>query len=1297
MRNTYISKFTLPQVDFVGRVTWQLLVEFDGVTRVAEDASNYEIIFAPIPHLVAVFPTVLDARTENLMLITGRALQAMTAIFLNEQRIPNGDVLHVSENEIRLRLQPWPSLSGSVAKLTVATTGRRSNAVAVTYSIGGLLLQTVLPGTTYDMATATSHIPVICGRVQAPTIMARVYNTSVLAESPTYSFAMRTSDMSLAKFWPLSTGTATAVAIADPENLFKDEEEFEDRVLHVLVSVSVNESVKYEKLLFISRRLKTNILGVTVMPSAQGLSMRNAPLVMEAHALSLRNCPDALGTRIEYEWRVNGTDAIAHTSETPSSLGDIAVPSVIGFGSRIIVPNDGLFSYSVTAVAKRNGTGTVISRAVSFGYGIVVRQRGRVDAVINGGLRSLSLPTGLSNFLVAVEVFDMRSVEDFKYEWKCTLTSDLNEPCPENLSPDQLGTTSDGSSFNISTVGVGEGINVEYTVTARSGLHVSDPVNLTLTVGSASSPVYPDTKLKAASALLEEVGDGVPQFECFEPVILSLLWDSAVKNTSFRLFKDGDDIDLLANVPDGFLLTHSGYWSPSNRTAHFFGIQRQVLQPGTYTLFSTLETNSSAEGFASWVFGVKRCSNLVLLEPAVTRGETNLTSFQLLTAQPLLQTPRLFSFSLTHESNPETKLFISNLPNSNNSTTFCEWGCTGEDAVSFQVSTPGRYEIHVDIFDPSGSFLLASATGKTVLVVEAAQPDSSRPESATPFVRNLQIARLHGDKTSFLDSVSFLEPETSLGNGFCRRAVEALSVLVASSWSFPFLNARIIWACAALLDLLDSSCDNDVTAIRQVAEEAVQRHVSDDLPSELLQPAMTAFYQSANAKISRMSGSSRLITMRQSSEDPVFTELRSSARTNLLLLLSTARECGYTGRLTVPFQSNLRIDISSGTPEVPVFDDYRVAINCFSGQVASIGPEPVLCRRCLGRQDSGKRVSGEQIYTTTEQHSSDIQTARKGTLSGPTVQNVVFRRISENGKLTLATSEKELTGCYQTRVSAYASEDIAPDALSVKNAQVPCDGAGAIVKFDVTGASENEASNQSTTVSLFEIGTDGRISAYVEGQLPVSVRMNVDSVKLRQCIFTLRGRVEGVENSTSVALAVSLAVVMGLLGFFFVGIVVWRQWNNYDDKYSVPASAAPWDAFEASASLTRSTADSSRLQSDELPAVMNEWETEYVPLPPRERVRGRMPISDESSGYDGDDSREPLDIVGEAGSPRFDQSRESMLTVTESYTTSSGDLGQYGITHYSASGFNTGVSPPPGAHTAAFAWSGRPSRRRSPR
>ncbi|CAN8064039.1 unnamed protein product [Agarophyton chilense] len=1043
--------FRLPALP-PSRPQWQLRIFHNNSDSFLTHPSNRRLNIRLPPLIRSIHPRVLHPFRTSLILLTGN-FPPDPRIFIANRRIPPRRIPSISPTEIIVRVSPSFSVS-QLSIFVLAVDGVSSPIFNISVRRDLIPISLAPLHASYQYSAAHYILSSLCTNSTA--VVHFQAHTLPNPQVPVFNVSYRTSAMSPASFRRLQTFSSSTV-LALPHHIFSESHQ-SDRVVTVVITCAHAGRIG-QTILFISQRTSAQVFGISVFPHVHQMVPLQSTAVLRASFSSIY-CPKTADTSVQLIWRVNNT--IVHPLQnTSKSLHAIVRPVTTGLGNTLIVPTEGRFVYVVQAVLQHTVTRRVIARAAATGVAVVRKNFPSFQAVLNGASTAITLPPEIKDYPIRVDVYEQSqygallvSPARFMFQWSCTMVlDDVTSPCTSQLFSPWLATeSSTTSNFQISTVGVEAGTRVEYSVLVYNELSATQRLNLTLNIAvQENTLVFPsDAKLGSASTYPSRrvINEG-PVFECFESIILS--WNQKISEPlDFKLFREGQLTDILSNGTEGLIVPYDGYWTRERRFGRFFAVSASILGAGRFVLHGAVNRTAGPGVGMSWRFSVEGCATLILSNLPITDGTANVTVFHA-AAYSLPSSDKLYAFMLRPESPNMDEASISSDGRQNVAfdLSACLDGCTGKPAVSFTVRRAGRYRIAVKMYDPSGMYLLGSETSNsTIIVTDSDDIDAQTLGGSVAEFLNSSV--LHRDESRFFDFLQSIQNgTTSLETSVVDLVTATLKLVVFS----PAVNAlqctQYVEACGRVLGLEAlnvSALESTLTII----DAAVQQSVSSGSVGFHLRQALKDFYGSATEMVHKMAqgGDSRDAESGDEIKE-MADRTRNSAALSIPMVLSAGRACGVVDSERVYLKGTVGLKDGGGAGTVEAFDEYRIGVSCFAGQIKKLGPEPATVHTC-GEERGLIRGEDEEMYvlSSVEQHNVLETEVGASTLAGPQMNARLYKRVKQRGNMHLVKISESCCGCYRTRVSVYATQAVSETfSLVGDGKRVTCRGGGTVTEW----------------------------------------------------------------------------------------------------------------------------------------------------------------------------------------------------------------------------------------------------------
>lgn len=778
-------------------------------------------------------------------------------------------------------------------------------------------------------------LPVVCGRVNVPVVLATVSGESSL---PVYAFQWRVggevSEMEKAE---LGGGAWVAVEAGDDKSnlvavdqtgLFSDAEGTEGYV-EVRCVATVDDGRVGEVAVRINRRLRPDAIGVTVLaPELAAVAVGDGtavclasdaavgkPAVVEGSFSSAIHCPNPADLEQVTEWSVNGRTVSVEDSIAGAGKGsNITGPVQLGFGSGVVLPAGGAGddtnggddndNVKVRVVFTDTATNQTLGIGESIGNPVQRAGSARPAAQINSGEGRVAVAPGATVIVGGMDADSTATSggedEDGKaFVWSCRVVG--GGACGNELLPSEPGRV-----FNV-TAPSNSGALVEYSLQITAAGVESRVARMVLAVvdGAGGDAFLPGGKMLA--------GDGrslVPTNPCrstlmpyeellFLPPPAFLASDfNRERELSYALFADGGEGEDL--LKDTMLVRHDGYWTNAKKENRLFGLNANTLAPGKYTLVGSPSVKvGSVDGPGSaWQFVVAETPELSVSRLPVTNGTATETLFH--AAASSSPAGFLFYFALR-------KSRLSNPLESPITAKECLGGCSGARAVSFLVPEPGEYFVQVDMIGSTSEVVASAMSPNSFVVGESAVGTNS------DVALDIQAARSQNDETAFLLAVERYGDLLANGSSadvealpsmLAVNASRGLRTLAETSVLTPMRATKVIGVGSGLLgaDISTDLVNNLDDASQMAVLRVVQTKTGPQMPGVL-----TSFYSRATERVAAASQSINMAARQadeegssdSSSDTPkdstaLLAQLRGSSTAALTGATARGRECGFT-------------------------------------------------------------------------------------------------------------------------------------------------------------------------------------------------------------------------------------------------------------------------------------------------------------------------------------------------------------------------------------------------------------------
>eukprot|EP00178_Gracilaria_changii_P006404 TRINITY_DN2105_c0_g1_i1.p1 TRINITY_DN2105_c0_g1~~TRINITY_DN2105_c0_g1_i1.p1 ORF type:complete len:1315 (+),score=189.80 TRINITY_DN2105_c0_g1_i1:225-4169(+) len=1128
---------------------WQLQLRLPNNTRlILTHPVKPRIIIVPPPSILSIHPRVLHRSKTSLLLLTG-TFPPNPRVFIHNRRVPPRRIPSVSSTQIIVRVRPSSAVS-QLSFSVLSVDGVRSPALNVSVRHNLIPISAVALHASYQYTAAHYVLSSLCAN---STPIVHFHAHALLnAQLPVFNVSYRTSNMAPASFKRLQTFSSSTV-LSLPDHLFSQSNP-PDHMVTVVITCAHAGRVG-QTLLFISQKRSAQVFGISVFPHVHQMVPLHRTAVLRA-SISPTYCSRTAQTSVQLIWRVNNT-IVQPLQNASQSLHAVSRPATTGLANTLVVPVEGRFVYVVQAVLQHTVTGKVIARAAATGVAVVRKSAPLFKAVLNGAASAITLPPGVTDYPIHVDVYEQsqygvlfESQARVLFQWSCAMfLDDIESPCTSQLFSPWLATeSSETSSFQISTVGVEAETRVLYTVLVFNNESAFQRLNLTLNIAPREEQLGfpPEAMLHSASRVLPHpVADEEPSFRCFESIILS--WTQNISQAlNFQLFRDGQEAEVLSNATEGAIISYDGYWTKDTPFGRFFGLSASLLSAGSYSLYGAVNKTAGPGMGTSWRFNVQNCPTLVVSNLPITTGTTNQTVFHA-SAYSLPSSDNLYAFILSPEESMRTIDTAGTTSERRRKGTSdfssCLDGCTGKPAVSFTVSRAGRYKVIVEMYDPSGSYLLGSeSSNSTITVADGIEDETEMLNESVVEVLNATLQ--HRDESRFVDTLLSIQ---SSNVSLDAAETDLLTAALKQVSSSPAVNAlqctQYVRACAGLLGF-ETLNSTHVANTLGIIDVAVQQSIWSGSPGFHLREALKEFYSTATRSVHHIART-RLAdgTDVDAEVREIAERTRKSAARAIPLVLSAGRTCGVVDSERVDMSGMVEVDESDERDGAEVFDDYRIGVSCFPGQIKRLTPEPATVQTCAEASDLKREDDGSiYVLSSVEQHNVLERSLQSGTLDGPQVEVSVFQQVEQRGQISVVRMNGAPSDCYGTRVSVYATRNVSETFSLLDGQRVSCADAGTVTEGleEVDSLSNGRQAGARMVAREFEFDSErNRVSAVVEGALPVRLKLQVNGTRLSECIRLSGGSVNGRHRAASVAIWVPVVGVV-VLGALVTVCVVWR-------------------------------------------------------------------------------------------------------------------------------------------------------------
>lgn len=1228
-----VVSFELPAVgnEMVGEIDWDLEVLVGGHVWRASDESGFQLRFGWRPRLRRVVPEVMRLGSTGFLSLQGEFVKkSVRGVKIGGKTVLAKELVKITEAEIGVSVPQMRRTEGRVEVKVVVMdqSGLESEEEVVVFDSMALEVEATVLESSYDVEKRRVLVPLLCGMNTVPTIVVKVEGMGGVKSVPVYGFAVRTPDMVAGDFRQVYSGESSMVSL-DDERLFGENEELETQVITVWVRVAA-ATRGGERVLFISRQLRRNRIGVTVLASKNGALVHYSRTVLEPSVGRIGHCNDAEDLAITTKWSVNGNEVVDHESDS-STNEDEDRGILMGLGERILLPKQKSVTYEFSVTVSNKSSGELFASGFASGTLQSIEEKRPLCPVVNGGIR-FTFVSVENNFSLRCDIsnkVDGKEATTLRYTWTCRDTSAKDGVCAETFFPSKLkARASNVSQFLIFARAGEEGKVLKYTVQVKSATRESKRVAFKVTFTSKNKFLFPDAQLETGTGIAPTVAilNGFSlAFNTFDDIVLVIdgpVSKSALDFSLVKHDKQRSPKELLDGTVSNLLINHNGYWSREAPFAAFLGLRAGSLPPGNYTLHGAIGEKAGPDVGSAWVFNIVAPPLVVLSEPTIQHGIINYTTFHA-SAISIPSSENQFYFSL--------RLFrsdITTIPDQSHKSfadsSNCLGSCNGFGDVSFIVETSGRFVVVVDMYDPTGTRFIASKTGESYIVVQNA---ASTTNSINHQLEIENVLR-RGDEKAFLAALLKLSPKHSLPQTMLADAMNGLKAISSSPFCNPLQMSRVLNACKNVISHEQIQGLDAFTLVLTIVENCIAQTPPSVPVGFAMMPALTRFYSAATNKLEMLAGNR---TDRDGGNEALVTTtsfLDLRAFQDIVVVLSAGLECGATARALVA-RNTTRHDLDQQADVYTLLqDDYRIGISCFEGQVRSLPPEPALSQLCpTSLQGKVRKRSETAILTSVERHSNLISIdVPHEIIEGPAVQTRLLHWNYKAKRATLVeyanAASEEL--CLRSRASVFTDYGVTrrDDTLLKKQGRVKCQNGGRVLILEAcSNCTQGKAEiEDARRVDELEVDEDGRISVAVEMRVPGHIRLEVNRTLVHICLLdtSLKGEWGGVISVIGCVI-VGLSVVAMISAV--VGVVYMKARGERQDEYSVPSEAGCEDFGTKSGERAGQTSDwmAGEMQDKCESRVEDEWGEEYVRL---SSVESRVGEDDDEDEEDDEEERE---------------------------------------------------------------------------
>lgn len=1157
--------YRMPPISIVSttslhHIPWRLEILRKRGDVIAEDhTSGFAFAFASPPHLFEVVPSRFPVSQQaSFIFLSGVSLSG-ASVFINGQKLSSDLIISSSINHVVFRTVPQDTFATNIVGLVNITVssehGILSNTISLSTEASPFEVDVHIVPSAQLSTNSPLVVPSTCGVLQLPAVVASIPLGEESNTQPSYNFSIRTDDAST-EFQTIAS-SVDSTALLSQSGLFSNDTALQGRFVFVLVTVERGSQVG-QTLLVVSRHVLSDALALTVSSHRSTLTVNHSPF---------QHCPDFLDTRIDVEWMIDGKPIGPLTPVPPSepTIPALDSPAVLGLGARLALPLTGSFAYEVRVNAVNVNTGLTIRTGMT--NGVVTLPAPKINVVINGGARMITVPAGTAAFEITGMALSSGNLTGATYKWSCISVLSTQMECPPSILPHSIVSNGMLTSFNISTLDVADGDEFEMSLRVeRDGL-MAGVDSLSLQVGKEGQTIFPEITVQSFGGM----ASGSPvtdfSFQCYERVIFSSLL-AATGNESdqaldYQLFRQDDtDTDFIRKT-SRLLLSHAGYWSLSDRKATLLGIDMVHLVPGRYMLNGLIGENESATVARSWEFNVESCAEVVLSPMPIRNGYVDETVFHVVAKSNGRRDGSVFVFSVrpTNETEGETGKLTSSA-SKNEATPVIRpdliYSQDGREVLcSFTVSQSGQFNVVVHMYDSSGSTLQASAEIDGIISV--ATRDQERTDVATSTkVEWLQRALHQCDETTVLWLVSQNGFDSTAQSELVDEVVTMLLALSSMPVHTVLAAGRIVDACAAVTKFGGAISMDRLETLLVVVERVTSASVASGGSDVLLREPLERFYASINEQLPVA------LTTRATNDlesiSKTANKTKRSAISTITLAMTTGRECGSTDQLKVTFNS-------SGEERV---DDYRIGIECYSGQIDSLPPKPDLYKACNSASKGTERFENGGIIMSSEQHDVLAGHGDKEIAYSGIMNTRFFQRSVVDGRVRLVKMKRQ-DECYRTQMIVNM-DFLAPNSQRKKDDDDEvCDSAGTLVKWDAEdGEDETTMTGQSENVNKVTMKDNGEVSVTVEKTTSGSMQLQLNKTALRACRSLNLVTVPESNRRVGIIVGISTSCLVICLLILLVLCVRRFKRTTGGKKGSVDDSATAWqDPNEHAAETAR--------------------------------------------------------------------------------------------------------------------------------
>lgn len=1152
-----LASFEIPGIglDVVGSVAWTLEVVVTGHVWKASDKSGFHLQFGWKPVLTAVMPAVVGIARGGLLSLQGNFVgENLRGVIIGGKEVMAKELLSVTKGEIALRAPRLKNGKGRMKLdiLVVDQSGLKSEKKSVLIDSEALGVDAIVLDSSLDAGKERISVPLLCGKKTVPIVAAKVEGgMEGVMEVPVFEFRMRLSNMAAGEVQVVASGK-NSMASLEGEGIFGEDEELEEQIVTVWVRATAGRHIG-ETLLFLSRRLRRDRIGVSVLPFESGFLTQDSRAVLESSMGRLEHCDDVEDLVLSTRWIVNGKLLSSHKSGSSANASDDQ-GLVIGLGNRVLLPRLTAVTYELAVTVSRRSSGDVFASGLASGVLQASGKKRSLRVAINGGIQFLFAPVE-TNFTLRCDISDKvdeGEIATLSYFWTCK--ENASGTCAEYLYPSSLqGRASGVSRFWISPRAGEEGKVVEYSVRVASAIRDSEEVTITVTFVDQEKLLFPHARLEtvASFAPAVESGNGFSAtFHSYDDIILSIDGEGPASTLDFSLSRTDrqeGDVDMLGQISSRLLIAHNGYWTREAPRGSFLGFRAGELPPGNYTLHGAVGEAAGAGTGATWLFSIAAPPLIVLSEPTTRQGTANWTIFHA-SAISIPTSDNQFFFSLKLLPDDISTVVADDSHESFATVSRCLGSCSGFGRVSFVVATRGRYVVVVDMYDATGTRFIASKRGQSFISVQDANSSSESAGHTEKAQRGIGAVLRHGDEEAFLETLLKLSPTRSPRPVRLADVMAGLKRISSSPFQNPLQISRVVEACTRVISHEMVEDLDELTGMLKIVESCIRQTPSWAPFGGVIVPGLTRFYGAAGEKLERLwKGLGK-----EEDGDEKFAKAEhcvdSRAFEDIVIGLSAGVECGGSRRAVVSRKTNVaNIGGQDGEEEVMVQDEYQVGVSCLEGQVRQLLPEPALSEVCeSGSEEGGSgRHHETRVLAAVERHDVIRRTIAGDIVKGASVHVRLLRWNKKEAGERLIDSEAGVSGklCVRSRASVARIGGAGRVGLMLNGAgNLKCRKVGRIAISEGGGKKIGDGGEAGRTVSRqdvdeLEMDGDGGLGAMATTRVPVRIQLEVNRSVLEICARE-QARVMGGGGGIAGVVGWVAGGMIVVMGIVWMGVLV---------------------------------------------------------------------------------------------------------------------------------------------------------------